>query len=121
MATYGSYTYGHTVSLHYALPLLHRRPRRVGHRFDGGKFEPGFLHRITDRVVRSRDSAVEQRCFDEAGDDIAHLDPVRRPRSEEHTSELQSLMRSSYAVVCLTKNKSHNAIRHNYKNIPTNN
>src|SRR3546814_10556816 len=28
-------------------------------------------------------------------------------RSEEHTSELQSLMRSSYAVFCLTKNKTH--------------
>src|SRR3546814_5164600 len=26
-------------------------------------------------------------------------------RSEEHTSELQSLMRSSYAVFCLHKNK----------------
>src|SRR3546814_986664 len=29
-------------------------------------------------------------------------------RSEEHTSELQSLMRISYAVFCLTKNKSAN-------------
>src|SRR3546814_9368794 len=29
---------------------------------------------------------------------------VTRSRSEEHTSELQSLMRSSYAVFCLTKN-----------------
>src|SRR3546814_5701613 len=28
-------------------------------------------------------------------------------RSEEHTSELQSLMRSSYAVFCLTKTKSY--------------
>src|SRR3546814_10578052 len=28
-----------------------------------------------------------------------------RPRSEEHTSELQSLMRISYAVFCLNKNK----------------
>src|SRR3546814_4076458 len=28
-------------------------------------------------------------------------------RSEEHTSELQSLMRISYAVFCLTKNKTH--------------
>src|SRR3546814_9382903 len=28
-----------------------------------------------------------------------------RRRSEEHTSELQSLMRSSYAVFCLNKNK----------------
>src|SRR3546814_1393979 len=28
-----------------------------------------------------------------------------RPRSEEHTSELQSLMRISYAVFCLKKQK----------------
>src|SRR3546814_7855375 len=31
--------------------------------------------------------------------------PWRRPRSEEHTSELQSLMRISYAVFCLKKKK----------------
>src|SRR3546814_8844973 len=32
-----------------------------------------------------------------------------RPRSEEHTSELQSLMRISYAVFCLKKkNKTRN-------------
>src|SRR3546814_3919100 len=30
-------------------------------------------------------------------------------RSEEHTSELQSLMRISYAVFCLKKNKLHPA------------
>src|SRR3546814_2789142 len=30
---------------------------------------------------------------------------VFRPRSEEHTSELQSLMRTSYAVFCLKKKK----------------
>src|SRR3546814_5570862 len=29
-------------------------------------------------------------------------------RSEEHTSELQSLMRISYAVFCLKKKKTHN-------------
>src|SRR3546814_10203324 len=29
--------------------------------------------------------------------------PLRPPRSEEHTSELQSLMRISYAVFCLQK------------------
>src|SRR3546814_4533891 len=33
---------------------------------------------------------------------IAHLLP-RGGRSEEHTSELQSLMRISYAVICLKK------------------
>src|SRR3546814_6290774 len=36
----------------------------------------------------------------------AHRRSVRR--SEEHTSELQSLMRISYAVFCLKKNKTHN-------------
>src|SRR3546814_12905870 len=30
------------------------------------------------------------------------------PRSEEHTSELQSLMRISYAVFCLKKNTNQN-------------
>src|SRR3546814_10130577 len=30
---------------------------------------------------------------------------VELPRSEEHTSELQSLMRRSYAVFCLKKTK----------------
>src|SRR3546814_2570713 len=30
------------------------------------------------------------------------------PRSEEHTSELQSLMRISYAVFCLKKTTTHN-------------
>src|SRR3546814_7530846 len=30
----------------------------------------------------------------------------RQPRSEEHTSELQSLMRISYAVFCLKKKKT---------------
>src|SRR3546814_1293316 len=31
------------------------------------------------------------------------IDPAELPRSEEHTSELQSLMRISYAVFCLIK------------------
>src|SRR3546814_4727044 len=31
------------------------------------------------------------------------------PRSEEHTSELQSLMRISYAVFCLKKKNKHKA------------
>src|SRR3546814_1612499 len=36
--------------------------------------------------------------------DIARrLDADRRQRSEEHTSELQSLMRISYAVFCLKR------------------
>src|SRR3546814_3912993 len=39
----------------------------------------------------------------------------RVSRSEEHTSELQSLMRISYAVFCLKKKKSNNInITHTY-------
>src|SRR3546814_1671322 len=36
---------------------------------------------------------------------VAGIAPVVRRRSEEHTSELQSLMRISYAVFCLKKKK----------------
>src|SRR3546814_3211258 len=37
----------------------------------------------------------------------AQLSGAKPHRSEEHTSELQSLMRNSYAVFCLKKNKKH--------------
>src|SRR3546814_5514475 len=33
---------------------------------------------------------------------------AKKPRSEEHTSELQSLMRISYAVFCLKKTNQRN-------------
>src|SRR3546814_5581469 len=38
------------------------------------------------------------------------------PRSEEHTSELQSLMRISYAVFCLKKKKQHTSHYNNADN-----
>src|SRR3546814_1420872 len=41
-----------------------------------------------------------------------------RSRSEEHTSELQSLMRISYAVFCLKKKKQRQSIN-NYKTTST--
>src|SRR3546814_1393859 len=42
---------------------------------------------------------VQPALGEDAGDAVAEL----RGRSEEHTSELQSLMRISYAVFCLKK------------------
>src|SRR3546814_8841577 len=36
---------------------------------------------------------------------VPRVEPRKRRRSEEHTSELQSLMRISYAVFCLKKKK----------------
>src|SRR3546814_9527131 len=40
---------------------------------------------------------------------------LRAGRSEEHTSELQSLMRSSYAVFCLKKKKQRQRKIENYE------
>src|SRR3546814_10755587 len=42
-------------------------------------------------------------------DRISPEDAVAIRRSEEHTSELQSLMRTSYAVFCLKKKTIHDA------------
>src|SRR3546814_2170174 len=43
-------------------------------------------------------------------DDVVAQHAVSHHRSEEHTSELQSLMRISYAVFCLKKKKQQQAI-----------
>src|SRR3546814_1631836 len=79
----------------------------------------------------------------ERPDAVAAADPVRRlswseldrmvdriaarlqqdgfaKRSEEHTSELQSLMRSSYAVFCLKKKKQRHALRSTTPTSPMN-
>src|SRR3546814_6360932 len=48
-------------------------------------------------------SAPEQRCRAGLFLHLGH----RAARSEEHTSELQSLMRISYAVFCLKKKNKH--------------
>src|SRR3546814_7467266 len=54
--------------------------------------------------ARGHDQQRQQRRQDQPADhDDAHR---RAPRSEEHTSELQSLMRSSSAVFCLKKKKT---------------
>src|SRR3546814_3912944 len=51
---------------------------------------------------------AHQRLFGELADQLAALHEVRfSRRSEEHTSELQSLMRISYAVFCLKKQTNH--------------
>src|SRR3546814_7007477 len=43
--------------------------------------------------------------------------PLFASRSEEHTSELQSLMRISYAVFCLKKTKTQNTHKPNKQSI----
>src|SRR3546814_2793801 len=48
----------------------------------------------------------------------AGADKVSINRSEEHTSELQSLMRISYAVFCLKKKKETNKCRKRIRKSP---
>src|SRR3546814_8851201 len=83
---------------------------RVGH--DDARKDR--LHRFRDqrlqRVAFQRQSDMRHVEHDAAvpggGDsDAFRCDEAPRRRSEEHTSELQSLMRISYAVFCLKKKK----------------
>src|SRR3546814_9999673 len=56
-------------------------------------------------IMRQLTIEVEQSCH-LAVHTRGQMAVIARMRSEEHTSELQSLMRISYAVFCLKKNKS---------------
>src|SRR3546814_2670587 len=65
-----------------------------------------FAEDIRDRYGVAVDAAIH--APHDYGDDRnhhAHVMTTTRVRSEEHTSELQSLMRNSYAVFCLKKKK----------------
>src|SRR3546814_2537349 len=62
------------------------------------------------------DPATASSIFLTTGTDIASMGlmlalATALVRSEEHTSELQSLMRISYAVLCLKKKKHHKTNR----------
>src|SRR3546814_7339575 len=73
---------------------------RFARRGMGNAFEP----------LRRRDEDERQgRKTSHHPVDIPHFADTQRHviRSEEHTSELQSLMRISYAVFCLKKKKKH--------------
>src|SRR3546814_3101986 len=65
---------------------IHQEPRRIG---VGARDLPDRLG-----PARPRQRRPVKKPF---------ANPPDRWRSEEHTSELQSLMRISYAVFCLTK------------------
>src|SRR3546814_1837169 len=64
-------------------------------------------HPLAPRRQRQRAVFDKGVRIDQIVDILAHRALARpAPRSEEHTSELQSLMRISYAVFCLKK-KNH--------------
>src|SRR3546814_1302667 len=114
--------------LHPAIGL-HHHSRLNGFALADDLVEPfrplvdGLVRRMTDEGVTTVTSDAKQRLVRLIGHDLrlgGAVSPVsmaaqrlaqslarsfeeRKPRSEEHTSELQSLMRISYAVYCLKK------------------
>src|SRR3546814_10132643 len=71
----------------------------------------GYLERLRDIATRHGILLI----FDEV---ITGFGRLGTPRSEEHTSELQSLMRISYAVFCLKKKiKQHHTETHHIHQI----
>src|SRR3546814_10743119 len=67
----------------------------------------GFRWNAGSKGGRRNEHAIDRAPVAAAGPtDLFHL--AELPRSEEHTSELQSLMRISYAVFCLKNKKKHN-------------
>src|SRR3546814_3082194 len=67
---------------------------------------------IVFRIIEDHGGSIEVRSMPGKGSAFTIHLPLRQTRapgrSEEHTSELQSLMRISYAVFCLKKKKNRN-------------
>src|SRR3546814_5053248 len=88
--------------------LDRRRPgtsRHVTQRQEPDQVE--ILSGVYQGVTTGTPIALLIRNTDARSKDYSNIADTFRPRSEEHTSELQSLMRISYAVFCLKKNKIH--------------
>src|SRR3546814_2670333 len=108
-ATAEIYTYVHTLSLHDALPICYLAV------WAGFSLAATLLQWALDQLallssMGGAGTRLGGALFVAAG--IYQLTPLKqaclthcRSRSEEHTSELQSLMRISYAVFCLKKTK----------------
>src|SRR3546814_4663389 len=83
------------------------------HPFAGDVAEVGVgaIHRV---VLRLGPGVQGTSLGMVAGEDLqgGQFQARAQSRSEEHTSELQSLMRISYAVFCLKKKKNTKAITH---------
>src|SRR3546814_3883169 len=76
---------------------------------------------VTMVTLGNATTAAVQKQISSLGTNILQVRPGQgfgrggggpRPRSEEHTSELQSLMRISYAVFCLKKKKQNHYDSH---------
>src|SRR3546814_6381396 len=85
-----------------------QRHRLVGEQHLGPVLEPDHVappRREPAQRLAHRCAEKGDRHHQVAGRQFRREPLVAEPRSEEHTSELQSLMRHSYAVFCLQKKK----------------
>src|SRR3546814_10604619 len=94
---------------------LARRSRRAGSTCRKAAVSSGSAAddaRVPDRApARLERGRLERRPADRGHQ--------QRRRSEEHTSELQSLMRISYAVICLQKKNNKQKLHIHHQQTPT--
>src|SRR3546814_9601722 len=64
-----------------------------------------LAHNLTNKLLHAPSASLRQAAL--SGDTDLLRAAERLFRSEEHTSELQSLMRISYAVLCLKKTNTY--------------
>src|SRR3546814_1416624 len=79
----------------------------------GRRLRPGDHHAAEQHQLRQRAGELRKIFRQPASVEVERLQ--RTPaRSEEHTSELQSLMRISYAVFCLKKKKQNQLTKYQH-------
>src|SRR3546814_9393283 len=101
-ATTESYTDGHTLSLHDAFPILGASAIDLL-LATGLVFGLSIVGVAGWALVRGVRLGMADGAATDPQQVAAQLGQPQGTRSEEHTSELQSLMRISYAVFCLKK------------------
>src|SRR3546814_3187229 len=80
--------------------------RRLAQRPDVEEIRLGLNYRSGSQIVAASEYALGEARGYQAAENAPEGTIYFHPRSEEHTSELQSLMRTSYAVFCLKKKKT---------------
>src|SRR3546814_13008504 len=101
------YTYCHTLSLHDSLPICDADAAKnyvvAGYVLPGNNYH---VYDITLFWANVRADVLRRLATYEGKPSPVPAPAPPVARSEEHTSELQSLMRISYAVFCLKKKTS---------------
>src|SRR3546814_9941046 len=98
---------GRLLSMSLAAAELHVTPGAVSRQIRALEEDLGIalFRRMTRRIALTEDGAALHQVVGRALAELAY------ERSEAHTSELQSLMRISYAVFCLKKKNKNKRLK----------